>query len=149
MPDDPNANLLMVCTGTGSAPMRAMTERRRRLRGESDGRLRLFFGARTLEELPYLGPLTNLPKDFIETHLAFSRAPGALKRYVQDLLREQMASVARLLSDPATHIYVCGLKGMEQGVIDALQATAEAQGLAWDSLWSRLKSEGRLPFETY
>jgi len=27
MPDDPAANLLMVCTGTGSAPMRAMTER--------------------------------------------------------------------------------------------------------------------------
>ena len=44
MPDLPHANLLMICTGTGSAPMRAMTERRRRLRGERDGRLMLFFG---------------------------------------------------------------------------------------------------------
>ena len=30
MPNHPGANLLMICTGTGSAPMRAMTERRRR-----------------------------------------------------------------------------------------------------------------------
>ena len=32
MPNDTRSNLLMICTGTGSAPMRAMTERRRRLR---------------------------------------------------------------------------------------------------------------------
>lgn len=62
MPDDPAANLLMVCTGTGSAPMRAMTERRRRLRQHGDGKLMLFFGARTQEELPYFGPLAQLPR---------------------------------------------------------------------------------------
>jgi benzoyl-CoA 2,3-epoxidase subunit A len=149
MPDDPSSHLLMICTGTGSAPMRAMTERRRRLRSPDDGQLMLFFGARTQQELPYFGPLTSLPRDFIETHLAFSRLPDRPKRYVQDLMRENMESVARLLSSPATHIYVCGLKGMEDGVIDALRATAEEHGLNWDSLWSRLKSEGRLHLETY
>ena len=30
MPNHPGSNLLMICTGTGSAPMRAMTEYRRR-----------------------------------------------------------------------------------------------------------------------
>jgi hypothetical protein len=52
MPDDPSAHLLMICTGTGSAPMRAMTERRRRRRGPNDGRLILFFGARSAHEAP-------------------------------------------------------------------------------------------------
>ena len=33
----------------------------------------LFFGARTKEELPYFGPLKNLPKDFIDINFAFSR----------------------------------------------------------------------------
>ena len=149
MPNDPGAHLLMICTGTGSAPMRAMTERRRRLRGSQDGKLMLFFGARTQEELPYFGPLTRLPSDFIEIHLAFSRAPGASKRYVQDLMQEQQESVARLLADPVTHIYVCGLKSMEEGVIEALHACANAHRLDWDTLGLQLKREGRLHLETY
>jgi hypothetical protein len=66
MPNHPRSNIVMICTGTGSAPMRAMTEWRRRQRNSGKfegGKLMLFFGARTKEELPYFGPLQNLPKD--------------------------------------------------------------------------------------
>lgn len=149
MPDDPRANLLMVCTGTGSAPMRAMTERRRRQRAADDGKLMLFFGARTQEELPYFGPLTQLPKDFIDINLAFSRTPGQPKKYVQDLMRERAADVAELLKSERTHLYVCGLRGMEDGVMDALRFAADTHGLAWKELHPRLKAEGRLHLETY
>jgi benzoyl-CoA oxygenase/reductase BoxA protein len=150
MPDDPLSPLLMICTGTGSAPMRAMTERRRRLRHASDrDRLMLFFGARTPEELPYFGPLKKLPADFIDVNLAFSRVPDAPKRYVQDLMRERISDVAQMLADPGTHIYVCGLRGMEDGVLDALAAAAEAAALDWPSLHAELKREGRIHFETY
>ena len=149
MPDHPGANLLMICTGTGSAPMRAMTERRRRLRAAGDGRLMLFFGARTARELPYFGPLMNLPRDFIDINLAFSRTPGAPKRYVQDAMRERGDDVATLLESPDTHVYVCGLKSMEDGVLDALRTVCEARGADWDARWRELKAEGRLHFETY
>jgi benzoyl-CoA oxygenase/reductase BoxA protein len=149
MPDDPSVHLLMICTGTGSAPMRAMTERRRRRRCPNDGHLMLFFGARSEQELPYFGPLTKLPSDFIETHLSFSRAQGQPKRYVQDLMRDNRESIAQMLSRPDTCIYVCGLKGMEDGVLDALRLSAEEGGLNWPLLWSRLRSEGRLHLETY
>ena len=37
MPNHPGSSLLMVCTGTGSAPMRAMTERRRRRIAQKEG----------------------------------------------------------------------------------------------------------------
>ena len=37
MPNHPGSSLLMVCTGTGSAPMRAMTERRRRRIAHKEG----------------------------------------------------------------------------------------------------------------
>ena len=83
MPNHPKSNIVMICTGTGSAPMRAMTEWRRRLRktGKFEGgKLMLFFGARTQQELPYFGPLQSLPKDFIDINLAFSRTPGQPKR---------------------------------------------------------------------
>ena len=149
MPDDPKSNLLMICTGTGSAPMRAMTERRRRGRQAGDGKLMLFFGARTKEELPYFGPLMNLPKDFIDIHLAFSRKTGQTKTYVQDLMREQADPVAELLKSDDTYIYVCGLKGMEDGVMDALRFVADRHGIAWKDLHARMKTEGRLHLETY
>ena len=164
MPNHPSSNLLMICTGTGSAPMRAMTEyrRRRRARGEEQaqpsraapataatGKLMLFFGARTKEELPYFGPLTNLPKDFIDTTLAFSRTPGKPKKYVQDAIRERAADVAALLEDSETYVYVCGVKGMEDGVLQALADVAKEQGLDWDATRQRMKDEGRLHFETY
>ena len=152
MPNHPKSNIVMICTGTGSAPMRAMTEWRRRLRKSGKfegGKLMLFFGARTQQELPYFGPLQNLPKDFIDINLAFSRTPGAPKRYVQDLMRERAADLAALLKDPNTCIYVCGLKSMEEGVVLALHDVANGAGVPWDTLGAALKREGRLHLETY
>ncbi|PIT78826.1 benzoyl-CoA 2,3-epoxidase subunit BoxA [Limnohabitans sp. B9-3] len=152
MPNHPKSNIVMICTGTGSAPMRAMTEWRRRLRASGKfegGKLMLFFGARTQEELPYFGPLQKLPKDFIDTNFAFSRTPGQPKRYVQDLMRERSADVSALLKDPNTYFYVCGLKGMEEGVVMALRDIANDAGLGWDNVAPALKREGRLHLETY
>ena len=152
MPNHPKSNIVMICTGTGSAPMRAMTEWRRRLRKSAKfdgGKLMLFFGARTQQELPYFGPLQSLPKDFIDINLAFSRTPGQPKRYVQDLMRERAADLASLLKDPHTYIYVCGLKSMEEGVVLALRDVAEEAGLSWESVGAALKRDGRLHLETY
>jgi benzoyl-CoA 2,3-epoxidase subunit A len=152
MPNHPRSHIVMICTGTGSAPMRAMTEWRRRLRQSGKfegGKLMLFFGARTQEELPYFGPLQSLPKDFIDINFAFSRTPGHPKRYVQDALRERSADVGALLKDANTYFYVCGLKSMEEGVLLALRDVAEQAGLPWDALGATLKKEGRLHLETY
>lgn len=150
MPNHPRANLIMICTGTGSAPMRAMTERSRRLIGTADiGKLMLFFGARTERELPYFGPLMKLPRDFIDINLALSREPDRPKRYVQDLIRERAEQVRDLLSDRNTSIYVCGLKGMEIGVLDALREVVVQSGEDWSILHEALRREGRLHFETY
>ncbi len=168
MPNHPRSHIVMICTGTGSAPMRAMTEWRRRLRqggaepsqaawhpsgpqsGKFEGgKLLLFFGARTQQELPYFGPLQKLPKDFIETHLAFSRTPGQPKRYVQDAMRERAADLVPLLKDANTYFYVCGLKSMEEGVLLALRDIATAAGLDWATLGAALQREGRLHLETY
>ncbi len=152
MPNHPRSRIVMICTGTGSAPMRGMTEWRRRLRATGKfegGKLMLFFGARTQEELPYFGPLQNLPKDFIDIHFAFSRTPGQPRRYVQDAMRERAADLAQALQDPDSYFYVCGLKAMEEGVVLALRDIAQQAGLDWDALGARLKSEGRLHLETY
>ena len=152
MPNHPRSHIVMICTGTGSAPMRAMTEWRRRLRETAkfeSGKLMLFFGARSQQELPYFGPLTKLPKDFIDINLAFSRTQGQPKRYVQDLMRERAADLAALLADDQANFYVCGLKAMEEGVVLALREIATQAGLDWETLGATLQREGRLHLETY
>jgi len=152
MPNHPRSSIVMICTGTGSAPMRAMTEWRRRLRASGKfegGKLMLFFGARTKEDLPYFGPLQNLPKDFIDINFAFSRTPEQPKRYVQDVMRERAADLAPLLADRNAYFYVCGLKAMEEGVVLALRDIALKGGLAWETVAEALKREGRLHLETY
>jgi benzoyl-CoA 2,3-dioxygenase component A len=152
MPNHPRSHIVMICTGTGSAPMRAMTEWRRRLRQSGKfegGKLLLFFGARTQEDLPYFGPLQNLPKDFIDINLAFSRTPGQPKTYVQDLMRQRAADLAPLLGDPNAYFYVCGLKAMEDGVVLALRDVAQQAGLDWDGIAASMKKQGRLHLETY
>jgi benzoyl-CoA 2,3-epoxidase subunit A len=150
MPNRPGSSLLMICTGTGSAPMRAMTEwRRRRIALKEGGQLVLFFGARSPEELPYFGPLMKLPKDFIDVNLAFSRVPGQPKQYVQDLIRERGDLIVQLLRDENAYVYVCGLKSMEHGVDASLRDVCRAREIDWESLRPKLLAQGRLHIETY
>ena len=150
MPNHPGSNIIMICTGTGSAPMRAMTERRRRRMAlKEGGELLLFFGARTPGELPYFGPLMKLPESLVDVQLAFSRLPGKPRQYVQDRIRAADLKVARLLEDPNTHVYICGHKQMEDGVEHALAEVCAKHGRDWAALRAELRAAGRYHVETY
>jgi benzoyl-CoA 2,3-dioxygenase component A len=149
MPDDPDADIVMLCTGTGSAPFRAFTERRRRLGVEGRGMLHLFFGARTPEELPYFGPLQKVPAGVLRQELVFSRVQGQPKEYVQDRLRANGAEMAALLAKPKTHVYVCGLRGLEDGVDAALGEIGARHGFDWAGLRAEMREQGRWHVETY
>lgn len=149
MPDDINANLILICTGTGSAPFRAMTERRRRTMPKGAGKLMLFFGARTAEELPYFGPLNKLPASLIDKELVFSRLEGVKKEYVQDRMLVRRADLATLLQSADTYIYICGLKGMEKGVETSFEKIAELNGQHWPELMQTMRDSGRYHVETY
>ena len=150
MPNHPGSHLVMICTGTGSAPMRAMTERRRRRMAlKEGGELVLFFGSRAPEELPYFGPLKKLPAELIDVQLAFSRVPGRRREYVQDRMRASGEKLARMLADENTYVYICGHKQMEQGVEDAFADLCRSSGRGWAQLRERLRAAGRYHVETY
>jgi benzoyl-CoA 2,3-epoxidase subunit A len=149
MPNDQAANMIMICTGTGSAPFRAFTEWRRRTMPNASGRMVLFFGARRPQDLPYFGPLQKVPDILLGKHFAYSRVPAEKKVYVQDLMRREDVMLAGLLRSPATHIYVCGLKGMEQGVDAALDDICRGAELKWHQLRDVMRGEGRYHVETY
>jgi benzoyl-CoA 2,3-epoxidase subunit A len=149
MPNDPAANIIMICTGTGSAPFRAFTEWRRRTMPNAAGRMLIFFGARRPEDLPYFGPLQKVPDALLGKFFAYSRVPGEKKVYVQDLMRREAAVLSGLVGSAATHIYVCGLKGMEQGVDSALDDICRGADLKWHELRDAMRAEGRYHVETY
>ena len=149
MPNDPLANIIMICTGTGSAPFRGFTEWKRRIMPSAPGRFVIFFGARRPEDLPYFGPLQKVPDALLNKHFAWSRVPGEPKTYVQDLMRQQAAMVSELVKSDATHIYICGLKGMEQGVDAALDDICRGAGLNWAGLRQDMREKGRYHVETY
>ena len=149
LPDDAATPVIMICTGTGSAPFRGFTMRRQRTAATSSGGMTLFFGARSPDSLPYFGPLGKVPEKLLKKHFAFSRVAGQEKHYVQDQMRLEKAALADALTNPQTHIYVCGLKAMEAGVEQAFEDIARGAGLSWKSVRDAMRDSGRYHVETY
>jgi benzoyl-CoA 2,3-dioxygenase component A len=149
LPSDPRARLLMICTGTGAAPMRSFTMARQRMLGEKNGGMVMFFGARTPDSLPYFGPLNKVPASLLDKHLVFSRLPDQEKEYVQDRMRKEEDLVAEMLQDPNTYVYICGMKEMEDGVERAFTNIAESFGQEWRTVRDVMRDEGRFHVETY
>ena len=113
------------------------------------GKLYLFFGARSPGELPYFGPLKKVPAKLLDQELVFSRLAGQPKEYVQHRMRMRSADLAALLRRDTTHVYVCGLRGMEDGVDGSFRAICEEHALDWSDIRARMRQTGRYHVETY
>jgi benzoyl-CoA 2,3-dioxygenase component A len=53
------------------------------------------------------------------------------------------------LADDRTYIYICGLRGMEEGVERAMTSIAESMGQQWEALRDTMSEDGRYHVETY
>ncbi|KAK1792259.1 hypothetical protein P4O66_012215 [Electrophorus voltai] len=66
---------------------------------------------------------------FEELYTAYSREPGRPKKYVQDVLREQLSeTVYRCLKEEWGHIYVCGDVTMAGDVLKTIQQIIKQHG---------------------
>lgn len=148
IPDDPDSRLLMICTGTGIAPMRGMIQRRLREGNIRPGAMTLFYGGRSRDEMAYVAELQHAGAA-LDLHLALSREAGVAKHYVQDRLRDCGGQLLAWLQSPDTVIYLCGLRSMETGVEAAFDDICRQAGVAWPELAKQLRAEGRLHIETY
>ncbi len=149
MPDDPETDIIMICTGTGAAPFRGFIGRRLRSTHNGSGRLHLFFGSRSPRELPYFGPLQKIAPRILHQELVYSRIPGQPREHVQDRLRKRAASLGRLLKRDTTHIYICGRRDLDKGVNDALTDICRQYGQDWLTLRGHMLEQGRFHCETY
>jgi len=161
LPEDEDANIIMFATGTGIAPMRAYLRRmfepaeRGRNNWNFKGKAWLFMGAPKTANLLYDADFEHYKKQFpnnLRYTKAISREQNNSKggrMYIQDRVLEHADEIFALIEDPKTHIYLCGLKGMEPGIDEAMTAAATAKGINWAELRPKLKKEDRWHVETY
>ena len=161
LPDEEDANIVMLATGTGIAPMRAYLRRmfeateQEKNKWNFKGKAWLFMGAPKSANLLYEEDLqrylTDYPDNFKYTK-AISREQQNTKggrMYIQDRVLESANELFNMIEDEKTHIYLCGLKGMEPGIDEAMTKAAEEKGLNWSELRPQLKKAGRWHVETY
>jgi ferredoxin--NADP+ reductase len=161
LPEEEDANIVMLATGTGIAPMRAYLRRmfeateKEKNNWNFKGKAWLFMGAPKSANLLYEEDLqrylADYPDNFKYTK-AISREQQNTKggrMYIQDRVLESANELFNMIEDEKTHIYLCGLKGMEPGIDEAMTKAAEEKGLNWSELRPQLKKAGRWHVETY
>lgn len=161
LPDDEEANVIMLATGTGIAPMRTYLRRmfepseREKNGWTFRGKAWLFMGAPKTPNLLYDEDFEHYEREFPENFRytkAISREQQNSKggrMYIQDRVLEHADEIFSMIEDPKTHVYMCGLRGMEPGIDEAMTAAAAAKGLDWSELRPQLKKAERWHVETY
>ncbi|MGK7933735.1 MAG: ferredoxin--NADP reductase [Microcystaceae cyanobacterium] len=158
LPPDEDANIIMLATGTGIAPFRAYLWRMFKEQHEDykfKGFAWLIFGIPYSGNILYKDDLEQLAAEFPDNFrltYAISReqknAEGG-KMYLQHRVAEYADEVWELMQDQKTHTYMCGLKGMEPGIEDALSTLASKNEVEWPSFVKQMKKEHRWHVETY
>ena len=149
MPTHAEANIIMICVGTGAAPFRSMTEYHRRHMKNTVGKLKLYFGARTPGELPYFKELSKLSENLINKQLVYSRAHNRPRKYVQHHMISETEELAELLKSKETYVYICGLHDMKVGAEEAFDEICGSHDMDWDEVKSAMIKTGRYHVETY
>merc|ERR1712107_279607 len=133
LPEEEDANIIMLATGTGIAPMRSY--------------LRLLFhdkaganadGSRKFKGFAWL--FMGVP---------YSKNAAGQKMYIQTKMAEYAEDLWELMQSPKTHIYMCGLKGMESGMEECFGPLAEKNGIVWKEFAKGMKKAKRYHVEVY
>ncbi len=162
LPKDTNANIIMMATGTGIAPFRAYlwrmfkdAERKANPDYPFNGFAWLIFGVPKTANILYKEELEEIqrqyPNNFRLTY-AISREqqnPQGGRMYIQDRVSEHADEIWSLIQKDNTQAYICGLKGMEGGIDEAMSAAAGKNNITWSDYQREIKRAGRWHVETY
>lgn len=158
LPDDEEATVVMMATGTGIAPFRAFLWRMFKEQHEDykfKGLAWLFFGIPYTANILYKEELEQLQREFPDNFrltYAISReqqnSEGG-KMYIQDRIKENADELWQLVQKDNTHTYICGLKGMEGGIDEGMTSAAGKFDVNWSDYQKTLKKAHRWHVETY
>jgi len=163
LPEDQSANIIMLATGTGIAPMRSYLRFlfHDKAGANEDGSRKftglawLFMGVPYSKSLLYDDEHIEYKKSFPDNFrydYAVSREQkneAGQKMYIQTKMGEYVEELWDLMQKPNTHIYMCGLKGMESGMEECFSPIAEKNDMVWADFAKTMKKEKRYHVEVY
>jgi len=158
LPEDPEANIIMLATGTGIAPFRSFLRKMFHDKAHSkqfQGLAWMFLGVPYSNSLLYDEEWKQMQKEFPDQfRYDYAISDEMLnkegkKMWVQHKVMEFSDEMWPMIKDEKTHVYMCGLKGMESGFKEAFGPYAEKEGLEWAEFIKGLKKAKRYHVEVY
>ncbi|MCX7167003.1 MAG: hypothetical protein NTV11_12115 [Rhodocyclales bacterium] len=148
IPEDRTADILMLGMGTGIAPFRTLIRQIYEKIGGWQGRVRLYYGARSPLEMLYMNDENSDLANYFDqpTFKAFQAvsprpafdAPVALDK----ALEENAAEVWEMLKRPNTQVFVAG-SGNMLAPVDKVMVELAGSARDWASVHAQLRSSGR------
>lgn len=148
VPDDREANLLLIGLGTGIAPFRALVKHIYQDVGDWRGKVRLLYGAHSGLELLYMNSKRDDFSNYYdeETFKAFkalSPRPNWADPIAWDFAIEDRAEEIRsMLSDERTFVYIAGQRPIRDA-LDRLFGRICESDKVWQQTKEKLIEDGR------
>lgn len=148
VPANKKADLLMIGMGTGIAPFRAYIRHIYEQVGGWEGKVRLFYGARTGLEMLYMNDenkdLANYydQKTFKAIQAVSPRPALQAPVAIDQAIEQNAAEVLGMLRGSETHVFIAGAEAMLETVDKAMAKVAGSEKV-WKDTKTVLQNSGR------